>query len=488
MRLLTERARAARSPGPRHPPAGRHAARCPDPRARAPRGPRVPRAEALLFAADKAQHVDQLIRPALAEGKVVITDRYVDSSITYQGAGRELGAGEITELQHWAVGGLLPDLTIVLDVAPEVGRERRGDVHDRLESEADAFHAAVRRATSSSPHGTRNATSCSTQRVPSSTSTPPSPRRSGASTPRHPPGRSAVTVWHDLVGQEPTIETLSRAVSDDTSMTHAWLFTGPPGSGRSTAARAFAAALQCPQGGCGRCASAAPRSTAPMPTSRSSRPRGSRSRSPKPAPSCRRPRCGRRWVAGGSSSSRTPTVSRPTPTPRPTRSSRPSRSPPRAPCGCCARRASRTSSSPSAPGRGTCGCARLRSRLSPTCSSAATASTRPWRCTRPARPSPTSVWPDVSLATNRPASAGVTSSPWRPRSSAWVMPSVPRQTWRRSPTRSRAPRRRARRRRAGEAHRDPRRRPVRPHPAPPHPLAGRRARAGAEDPRDPSRP
>ncbi len=102
------------------------------------------RAEALLFAADKAHHVETLIRPALAEGAVVITDRYVDSSITYQGAGRDLGAGEIRDLQHWAVGGVLPDLTIVLDVAPEVGRARRGDVHDRLESEADAFHAAVR--------------------------------------------------------------------------------------------------------------------------------------------------------------------------------------------------------------------------------------------------------------------------------------------------------------------------------------------------------
>ena len=104
-----------------------------------------PRAEALLFAADKAHHVDQLIKPALTDGKVVITDRYVDSSITYQGAGRALGRDEIMALQHWAVGGLLPDLTIVLDVTPEVGRERRGDAPDRLESEADAFHAAVRR-------------------------------------------------------------------------------------------------------------------------------------------------------------------------------------------------------------------------------------------------------------------------------------------------------------------------------------------------------
>jgi dTMP kinase len=103
------------------------------------------RAEALLFAADKAHHVDQLIAPALAAGKVVITDRYTDSSIAYQGAGRDLGADEIRALQHWAVGGVLPDLTIVLDVSPEVGRSRRGDLHDRLESEADAFHAAVRR-------------------------------------------------------------------------------------------------------------------------------------------------------------------------------------------------------------------------------------------------------------------------------------------------------------------------------------------------------
>ena len=62
-----------------------------------------------------------------------------------------------------------------------------------------------------------------------------------------------MSVWNDLVGQEPTIETLSRAVTDESAMTHAWLFTGPPGSGRSTAARAFAAALQCPDGGCGRC-------------------------------------------------------------------------------------------------------------------------------------------------------------------------------------------------------------------------------------------
>jgi dTMP kinase len=103
-----------------------------------------PRAEALLFAADKAHHVDQLVKPALARGEAVITDRYTDSSVAYQGAGRELGADEVHDLQMWAVGGLVPDLTVVVDITPEEGRRRRGEVHDRLESEEDAFHASIR--------------------------------------------------------------------------------------------------------------------------------------------------------------------------------------------------------------------------------------------------------------------------------------------------------------------------------------------------------
>jgi dTMP kinase len=103
-----------------------------------------PRAEALLYAADKAHHLDTVIAPALAEGRVVVTDRYVDSAIAYQGAGRDLVVDEVARLQSWAVGGLLPDLTVILDVTPEVGRSRRGEVHDRLESEGDAFHEAVR--------------------------------------------------------------------------------------------------------------------------------------------------------------------------------------------------------------------------------------------------------------------------------------------------------------------------------------------------------
>ncbi len=103
-----------------------------------------PRAEALLFAADKAHHVDQVVRPALGRGEVVITDRYTDSAVAYQGAGRDLGAAEVHDLQMWAVGELVPDLTVVVDVTAEEGRRRRGDTHDRLESEADAFHEAIR--------------------------------------------------------------------------------------------------------------------------------------------------------------------------------------------------------------------------------------------------------------------------------------------------------------------------------------------------------
>ena len=104
----------------------------------------APRAEALLFAADRAHHVETLIRPALARGEVVITDRYMDSSIAYQGAGRDLGVDEVRELNVWATGGLLPALTVLLDLPADVGRSRRAGVHDRLESEADDFHFAVR--------------------------------------------------------------------------------------------------------------------------------------------------------------------------------------------------------------------------------------------------------------------------------------------------------------------------------------------------------
>lgn len=104
----------------------------------------APRAEALIFAADRAQHVATVVRPALERGEIVLTDRYLDSSVAYQGAARELGHEEVRDLSLWAVEGLVPDLTVLLDVSPEQGRERRGAVHDRLEREADDFHGRVR--------------------------------------------------------------------------------------------------------------------------------------------------------------------------------------------------------------------------------------------------------------------------------------------------------------------------------------------------------
>ncbi|THV41347.1 dTMP kinase [Glycomyces buryatensis] len=105
-----------------------------------------PRAEALLYAADRAQHVDKIIRPALERGAVVVTDRYIDSSIAYQGSGRSLGKGEIAWVSAWATGGLKPDLTVLLDVEPEDGlhRAKAGGEGDRLEQEQLEFHQKVR--------------------------------------------------------------------------------------------------------------------------------------------------------------------------------------------------------------------------------------------------------------------------------------------------------------------------------------------------------
>jgi dTMP kinase len=105
--------------------------------------------EALIFAASRAAHASQVIRPALERGDIVLTDRYIDSSVAYQGAGRDLGTEAVRTLNEWATEDLLPDLTVLLDVDPADGRRRRtaGDAaEDRLESEADEFHALIREA------------------------------------------------------------------------------------------------------------------------------------------------------------------------------------------------------------------------------------------------------------------------------------------------------------------------------------------------------
>ncbi|MEO0048871.1 MAG: hypothetical protein RL556_203 [Actinomycetota bacterium] len=111
------------------------------------KGAVAPRAEALLYAADRAHHVAAVVRPALEAGQIVLTDRYFDSSVAYQGAGRSLSEAEIREISMWATGSLLPDLTVLLDLeasAAAARRETTGEAPDRLEQEKIEFFEAVR--------------------------------------------------------------------------------------------------------------------------------------------------------------------------------------------------------------------------------------------------------------------------------------------------------------------------------------------------------
>lgn len=107
----------------------------------------APRAEALLYAADRSHHIHTLVRPALERGDIVVQDRYLDSSVAYQGAGRVLDPDEVRGLSLWGTEGLMPDLTVLLDVPASVAKARQAAEdrdYDRLEAEAEEFHTRVR--------------------------------------------------------------------------------------------------------------------------------------------------------------------------------------------------------------------------------------------------------------------------------------------------------------------------------------------------------
>ncbi|HEY0259220.1 MAG TPA: dTMP kinase [Lacisediminihabitans sp.] len=111
------------------------------------RGHIAPRAEALIYAADRAQNIATKVRPAVERGEIVIQDRYLDSSVAYQGAGRVLDADEVRGISLWAAEEFMPDLTILLDLDETIGRERLDEArtkYDRLEAEERDFHARVR--------------------------------------------------------------------------------------------------------------------------------------------------------------------------------------------------------------------------------------------------------------------------------------------------------------------------------------------------------
>lgn len=112
------------------------------------RGHITPRSEALIYAADRAHHVATKVRPALERGEIVIQDRYLDSSIAYQGVARELGAEQVRDISLWATEGLLPHLTVLLDLETDLTRRRLTErtKFDRLEAEEAAFHERVRHA------------------------------------------------------------------------------------------------------------------------------------------------------------------------------------------------------------------------------------------------------------------------------------------------------------------------------------------------------
>ena len=207
------------------------------------------RTESLLYAADKSEHVDTVVQPALDRGEVVVTDRYVDSMLAYQGAGRDLDVAEVERVARWATRDLRPHLTVVLDLEPEHGLGRFEE-RDRIEGESLEFHERVREFYLDPRQGRPRPLPRPRRPVAGRRDRGRGPRARPAPARAGPAMRRRV--WDGLVGQRPAIAALQTAAGGH-GMSHAWLFTGPPGSGRSNAAVAFAAALQCEDAGCGAC-------------------------------------------------------------------------------------------------------------------------------------------------------------------------------------------------------------------------------------------
>ena len=200
------------------------------------------RTEALLYAADKAEHVDRVVAPALARGAVVVTDRYVDSTLAYQGAGRALVDREVERIARWATDDLRPHLTVLLDLPPQQGLTRFEE-RDRIEAESVEFHERVREmflqlaggSPGALPRRRRPAAGRRDRRARSGARLAPAARPPPTATARAPRSEREHRCRRPTSGRPWSVSSTrsrrSRAAVAGQGMTHAWLFTGPPGSG-----------------------------------------------------------------------------------------------------------------------------------------------------------------------------------------------------------------------------------------------------------------